>query len=79
MNAALEVLGISVQEVAQLLGVSVSRVYRLGATDETFPKPRKVGRARRHDPREVRAWFDAQLVEGKAVRTAAERKRLRAA
>ena len=79
MNAALEVFGISVQEVARLLGVSVSHVYRLGATDETFPKPRMVGRARRYDPREVRAWFDAQRVEGRAVRHAAGSKRLRAA
>jgi predicted DNA-binding transcriptional regulator AlpA len=58
MNASLEVFGISGQEVARLLGVSVSHVYRLGATDKTFPKPRKVGRATRYDPREVRAWFD---------------------
>ena len=79
MNAALEVFGISVQEVARLLGVSVSHVYRLAATDETFPKPRKVGRATRYDPREVRAWFDAQRVEGRAVRIAAGKKRLRAA
>ena len=79
MNAALEVFGISVQEVARLLGVSVSHVYRLGATDETFPKPRMVGRARRYDPREVREWFDAQRVNGRAVRIAAGKRRLRAA
>lgn len=79
MNAALEVFGISIQEVARLLGVSVSHVYRLGATDETFPKPRMVGRARRYDPREVREWFDAQRVNGRAVRIAAGKRRLRAA
>ena len=79
MNEAPEVFGISVQEVARLLGVSVSHVYRLAAADETFPKSRKVGRATRFDPREVRAWFDAQRVDGSAVRHAAGRKRLRAA
>jgi len=79
MNSALEVFGISVQEVARLLGVSVSHVYRLGTADEAFPKPRMIGRARRYDPREVRAWFDAQRVEGTAVRHGAGRKRLRAA
>jgi predicted DNA-binding transcriptional regulator AlpA len=78
MNAALEVFGISVQEFARLLGVHVSHVYRLGATDETLPKSRKVGRATRYDPREMRAWFDAQRVEVSAVRHAAGRKRLRA-
>ena len=52
MDSTFEVFGISVQEVARLLGVSISHVYRVGATDETFPKPRKVGRAtRRRDPR----------------------------
>lgn len=79
MNAALEVFGISVQDVARLLGVSPSHVYRLEATDPTFPRRRKVGRASRYDPREVRDWFDAQRVEGRAVRTAAGKKRLRAA
>ncbi len=79
MDSTFEVFGISVQEVARLLGVSVSHVYRVGATDETFPKPRKVGRATRYDPREVRAWFDSQRVQGRAVRIAAGKKRLRAA
>jgi predicted DNA-binding transcriptional regulator AlpA len=79
MNVALEVFGISVKEVARILGVSVSHVYRLGATDETFPKPRMVGGARRYDPREIRTWFDAQRVEGRAVRSAAGKKRLRVA
>lgn len=79
MNATLEVFGISVQEVARLLGVSVSHVYRLGATDETFPKSRMVGRARRYDPRDVRVRFDTKRVEGRAARHAVGRKRLRAA
>jgi len=80
MNAELEVFGISVQEVARLLGVSVSHVYRLGATERRkFPRPRRVGRARRYDPREVREWFDAQVVEGNAVPTAVGKRRLRAA
>ena len=43
MNAVLEFVDISVQEVTRLLGVSVPHVYRLGAADETFPKPRMVG------------------------------------
>lgn len=79
MNAALEVFGISIQEVARLLGVSISHVYRLGAKDESFPKSRMVGGARRYDPREVREWLDAQRVEGRAMRHAVGRKRLRAA
>ena len=77
MNAVLEVLGISVQEFARLLRVSVSQVYRIGGSDETFPKPRKIDRATRYDRREVRAWFDAQRVDVRAVRHAARRKRLR--
>jgi excisionase family DNA binding protein len=79
MNAALEVFGVSIQEVARLLSVSVSHVYRLGAKDESFPKARMAGGARRYDPREVREWFDAQRVEARTVRHAAGRKRLRAA
>ena len=77
MNAVLEVLGVSVQEFARLLRVSVSQVYRIGGSDETFPKPRKIDRATRYDRREVRAWFDAQRVDVRAVRHAARRKRLR--
>ena len=78
MNAALEVFGISVKEVARRLGVSVSHIYGLAATDETFPKPRKVGRATRYDRRDVRTWFDTTRVEGRAVRIVAGKKRLHA-
>ena len=79
MNAALEVFGVSIQEVARLLSVSVSHVYRLGAKDESFPKARMAGGVRRYDPREVREWFDAQRVDARTARHAAGRKRLRAA
>ena len=51
---------LSVAEAARLLGVSPSHIYRLMASDHTFPKLRKVGGASRIDPRELREWFDAQ-------------------
>ena len=78
MNTALEVFGVSVQEAARLLGVSPSHVYRLAATDPTFPKLRKVGRASRYDPHEVREWFDAQRVGPKSTRSMVGRKQLHA-
>jgi predicted DNA-binding transcriptional regulator AlpA len=56
MNAALEVFGMSVPAVARLLGVSVSHVYRLWSTDETFPEPRKLGPATHYETRKMRKW-----------------------
>ncbi len=74
-----EVFGISIAEVARLLGVSESHVHRLSASDPSFPKKRKVGGATRYDPLEIRAWFDAQRVEGRSARMADKKKRLKAA
>ena len=62
MTHVLRVFGVTVAEAARLLGVSPSHVYRLIASDPTFPKLRKVGRASRLDPQELREWYDAQCV-----------------
>ena len=60
MTHVLKVFGVTVAEAARLLGVSPSHIYRLIASNPTFPKLRKVGRASRLDPQELREWFDAQ-------------------
>jgi excisionase family DNA binding protein len=62
MTHVLKVFGVTIAEAARLLGVSPSHIYRLIASDPTFPKLRKVGRASRLDPQELREWYDAQLV-----------------
>ena len=61
MTHVLKIFGVTVAEAARLLGVSPSHIYRLIASDPTFPKLRKVGRASRLDPQELREWFDSQL------------------
>ena len=62
MAHALAVFGVSVPEAARLLGVSVSHVYRLAASDPSFPQIGKVGRASRYDPQELRESYDAQIL-----------------
>jgi len=68
MTHVLKVFGVTVAEAARLLGVSPSHIYRLIASDPTFPKLRKVGRASRLDPQELREWYDAQTIARKPRR-----------
>lgn len=61
MDITASPFGVEVKEVARLLGVSVSHVYRIAQRDPTFPPSRRIGRSARYDPGEVRVWFDAQV------------------
>ena len=56
-----EVYGITTAASARLLGISVSHFYRTRDRDPDFPKARYIGGTPRYDPRELRAWFDAQI------------------
>jgi len=49
------------EQVAELLGVSVATL-NYWATRRTGPPYRKIGRHRRYDMVEVRAWADEKLV-----------------
>ena len=58
-----EPFGITTTASARLIGISVSHFYRTRQREPNFPKARYIGGTPRYDPRELRAWFDAQIDE----------------
>lgn len=65
MTHVQEAFAVSIPEAGRLLGFSPSRIDRLAASDPTFPRLRKVGRASRFDPRELHEWYDVQTVSSR--------------
>ena len=63
-----EPFGISTAASARLIGISISHFYRTRQREPNFPKARYIGGTPRYDPRELRAWFDAQIDEPAARR-----------
>ena len=53
----------TVKEVATMLGISAeSTIYRMLASDSTFPKPYVVGRSRRFKLEEINDWLESTRI-----------------
>lgn len=62
--STVEVIAVTVEQAAALIGISRTLFYRLARTDPTFPPIVKVGRASRILVKDLQRWMAAQAMAG---------------
>jgi predicted DNA-binding transcriptional regulator AlpA len=58
MSVSVPEKGLRAAEVAKLLSISLSMVWKLHATDKTFPKGAKLGRSRVFLQSDILRWLE---------------------